>query len=53
MEASASTHEDVSPEVSVPGGHDDRRLVMLFLGGVLAIYIAVGAAVYVLVAVLL
>ena len=58
MEASASTHEQ-APPVLVPAGttvrgrHYDRRLAMLFVGIVLAIYIAIGVAVYELVAALL
>lgn len=51
MEGSTSTHEQ-APAVRAPAdttvqsGYGDRRLAMLFVVGVLAIYIAIGIAVY-------
>jgi hypothetical protein len=59
MEGSASTHGQ-APSVLEPagttvqqGGHGDWRFAMLFVVGVLAIYIVIGIAVYSLVTVLL
>ena len=58
MEASTSTHEQAPPvdapaDTAVQGGHGDRRLAMQAVGFVLAIYIAIGIAVYFLVTALL
>ena len=58
MEASASTREAAPPGASVPAratvqsGHGDPGLALLFLGGVLAIYLAIGYAIYTLIAAL-
>jgi hypothetical protein len=59
MEGSASTHGR-APSALEPagttvqqGGHGGRHLAMLFVAGVLAIYIVIGIAVYSLVTVLL
>jgi hypothetical protein len=56
MEASTSTHECAPPVVSVSrqtvGRRNDGRLFpMLFLGIVLAMYVAIGYATYALIAV--